>query len=56
MVDEIKFDRKKRDELRKLYDEAVKAHKDKFTFEGHEILVAYAKYLLEYLDSVLGKD
>jgi len=32
-------------------DNAIKAGKDVFSFEGHEVLVSYAKYLIEYLDA-----
>jgi hypothetical protein len=51
----ITWDRTKRDGLRKAYEAALAAGKDVFQFEGHDILVSYAKYLLEYLDGMLGK-
>jgi len=35
--------------LQKKYDDAVKNKIDVFTYNGAEILTAYAKYLLEYL-------
>lgn len=50
-----RFDHARRDRLRKEYEAAVAAGKDRFTFDGHELLVTYAKYLLEYLDMRLGK-
>jgi len=50
----VKFDRDKRERLRKHYEQAVKEQKISFTFDGHELLVSYAKYLLEYLDMRLG--
>ena len=35
------------------YFEAVKdGGDDKFTLEGHEFLIAYAKYLVEYLEGI----
>ena len=35
--------------LQKKYDKAVKNNLYSFTYDGAEILTAYAKYLLEYL-------
>ena len=35
--------------LQKKYDNAVKDNLYSFTYDGAEILTAYAKYLLEYL-------
>ena len=29
---------------------------DSFTFDGHEFVVNYAKYLIEYLDSAFEKE
>lgn len=51
----INFDREKRDALRKAWRAAVDQDKDEFMFEGHLFLTDYAKYVLEYLDSKLGK-
>ena len=50
----IKFDIVKRNQLRRAYKAAVLAEKDSFEFEGTELLVSYAKYLLEHLDNTLG--
>lgn len=50
----VEFDRDKRERLRRHYEQAVKEQKESFTFDGHELLVSYAKYLLEYLDTRLG--
>jgi hypothetical protein len=36
--------------LRKAYNAAVASGAEQFTFEGHEVLTRYAKYMLEYLD------
>lgn len=52
---QVSFDRPTRDRLRKAYDAAVAAGVEAFTFEGREYFVSYAKYLLEFLDQVLGK-
>lgn len=45
-------------EFRKAYQQAVDAGDDQFTFEGHEVLVSYAKYMCEYLTTqgLLDKD
>ena len=43
------FDREKYDKLEKQYNEAVEKKETQFKFEEQPILVAYAKYLLEYL-------
>lgn len=46
----ISFDAKKREQLRKAYNAARDAGQEQFKFEGRDVLVAYAKYMLEYLD------
>lgn len=51
----IRFDRAGREALRKAYARAVDKGKLEFTHNGHLYMVDYAKYLLEYLDSQLGK-
>jgi len=51
----IIFTKKKTDELRTAYNQMRADGEYKFKFEGHELLVGYAKYLLEYLDDRLGK-
>lgn len=53
MAKEIIFDRPKLKRLKKAYDQAVKENKTSFMFEGNELVVGYAKYLIEYLDSSL---
>lgn len=35
-------------------DEAVKADKTVFTFEGQEVFVPYAKYLIQFLENRFG--
>lgn len=37
-------------ELKKSYQKALKDIKESFDFKGREVLVAYAKYLIEYLE------
>jgi len=41
--------------LQKKYDKAVKNNLYSFTYNGAEILTAYAKYLLEYLKNGANK-
>lgn len=50
MTVKVNFDFQKREELRDVYDKAVREKKKSFMFQGNEILVSYAKYLLQYLD------
>jgi len=35
--------------FKKAFSKAVNEEKEVFSFEGHDFLVAYAKYLIEYL-------
>ncbi len=47
---EINFTRHDRDALRALYENAVENGEEFITFQGEQLLTAYTKYLLEYLD------
>lgn len=49
MTDQINFTRETAKEFRAAYRQAVAENQDQFTFQGHEVLVSYAKYLCEYL-------
>jgi len=40
--------------LKKQYNKAVIQKKATFMFEGNELLVDYAKYLLQYMEMQLG--
>ncbi len=42
--------------FRELYDIAVAKEKETFFFKGHEVLTAYAKYVIEYYDSKFEKN
>lgn len=46
----MEFDRKKVLLLRQRYERAVQEGEKQFTFDGEELLTAYAKYMLEYLE------
>lgn len=45
----FKFTKASVKKLEKRYKEAVKKKEDVFTFDGHEFVTNYAKYLLQYL-------
>jgi hypothetical protein len=47
----ITFTDGKISELRLKYNEAVQNGEKQFVFDNHDLLTAYAKYLLEYLES-----
>lgn len=51
----VAFRPETRDALRVAYNQAVKDGKELFVFQGDEYLVAYAKYLLEFLDNEFAK-
>jgi len=36
--------------VKQLYERAIAAGVEAFKFEGHDVLVTYAKYLIEYLE------
>jgi hypothetical protein len=39
-------------DLKELYKKAVKDNKDYFIYKQNEIITSYAKYLIEYLESI----
>jgi hypothetical protein len=41
--------------FKNLYDKAVKENKTSFIFDGDEVLVSFAKYLIEYADTKMKK-
>jgi hypothetical protein len=48
----VNFSPKKRDALRKKYDQAVEDGKDHFMLDDDKFVTGYAKYLLQYLDGL----
>jgi hypothetical protein len=44
----ISFTPEKLKQLKRMYDEC---EGESFMFEGHEVLKAYAKYMIEYLEN-----
>ncbi len=52
----ISFDKRKLKELKNLYNKAIKENKESFTYNGDEYLTSYAKYLIEYLETVFNKN
>lgn len=53
MPNTITFDRPTYMKLKRAYNKARDENRESFTFEGHELLVSYAKYLIEYLEDRL---
>lgn len=51
----MEFTKLKYQKLRRAYNNAVRQGKEQFVFEGQDILVAYAKYLIQYLEMRYGK-
>jgi len=47
----LQFNRRRVGELQAAYDQAVENNLETFTFQGEELLTAYAKYMLEFLKS-----
>jgi len=42
--------------LKEEYQKALLEKRDTFVFEGREVVVSYARYLIQFLESVLKKD
>lgn len=49
----IKFNKQKRDELQKAYNRAVMNGDESFIFDDKQFYTVYAKYLLEYLNTII---
>ena len=47
----LRFNRRRVRELQAAYDQAVENNLETFTFQGEELLTAYAKYMLQFLNS-----
>ncbi len=47
----IKWDRPKLKRLKKAQAAAIEQGQEVYVFEGNELLVAYAKYLIQHLES-----
>ncbi len=54
MNDRVNFDREKLVRFKKAYAAAVRTGNQQFTFEGREVVVGYAKYMIEYLEMQFG--
>ena len=46
----IKFTKKEIKEFKALYKKAIEEEKAIFIFQGKEVLVSFAKYVLEYVE------
>lgn len=54
----INWDRPMLERFKKVYNKTVEEKKtaqDTFMFDGHEFVVGYSKYLIEYLEDKLKK-
>jgi len=51
MAGTLSFDKATYQRLKKEYQKSVDNNIEMFIFDGHELLTAYAKYLIEYLKS-----
>lgn len=49
----LEFDRPKLERLKKAQEEAIASGQVVYVFEGHRLLVRYAKYVIEYLEDRL---
>lgn len=49
----ITFNSETRDSFKRVYALAKEQGVDPFMFEGNEYVLGYAKYLIEYLDTIL---
>lgn len=45
----VNFDKPTFKRFKETYQKAIDSKKDTFTFENHEYLVGYAKYVIEYI-------
>lgn len=52
----VDFDRPKLRRLQAAYKNAVAVGATQFDFEGTELLVSYARYLIEYLEGALPQN
>jgi hypothetical protein len=48
MIQHLKFNKKKLKEFKKAYKD--NKHKDTFDFDGYQILPAYAKHMIDFLE------
>ena len=51
---DVTFTPEKLERLERAYEKALAEGSESFIFEGHELLVAYARYLIEHLRRVFG--
>jgi len=49
----IEFDKARLKRLKTAYNDTIEQKKESFIFEGRELLVSYAKYMIEYLEGRL---
>jgi len=54
-MDTLSLTREEYLKFKDAYNAAVKSEKDIFEFKGHQFLIGYAKYFIEYLDRKFKK-
>ncbi len=52
----IRWTRPMLERLKVAHQAAVSTNADTFVFDGHEFVVGYARYLIEYLNEVLHEE
>jgi hypothetical protein len=52
----INWDRPMLERFKLAYAQHENKHGDTFMFEGHEFVIGYAKYLIEFLETQLPKE
>ena len=52
----INFDKQTLKLFKQKYNLAIKNNKKSFFFEGNEVLVSYAKYVIEYVEDKINGD
>lgn len=55
MDDHVSINEQELKTLKKDYNKAIEDGKQSFTFKGREVLVSYAKYMIEYLEGEFKK-
>lgn len=48
----VEFTETSFERFKKAYEDASSEGKEQFTFEGNDVLVSYAKYVIQYVESM----
>lgn len=55
-MSQVNFNRNLFATLKEKYNHAVENKIEVFEFEGQEVLTSYARYLIEYLETIFGSE